>query len=226
MGWPRCVPSMLVDGPSWGQCPESLLNLVIPKTSGCISTKSQARYPNAWHTTYFSSLLVFYRKILGLFSEFCSSDRHHQTFTGRQRHINPLTEPFLAEWKGKALLILSSRSEHNRLSKTPDQWIGSLILTNGNSITCPNTDKVNLIKLGLKQLLFFFLIQIFSLVKRTNVGEIPRLNWSIYHPALHQGSGNITEERAARLWEAEDCGICCEMGSFIEDRKVAPMKSQ
>lgn len=83
------------------------LNLVIAKTSGCILTQSQASYPSAWHTMYFCSLLLFCRKMLHLFSGFWGLDRHGQTFIGRQRHNNTLTEPFLADWKGEAPLILS-----------------------------------------------------------------------------------------------------------------------
>lgn len=101
------------------------LNLVIAKTSGCILTKSQARYPNAWHTTYFCSLLLFCRKMLRWFSGSCGPDRHHQTFTGRQRHNNPLTEPFLAKWKRGSPAHAFSWSECSRLSKTSERFPNS-----------------------------------------------------------------------------------------------------
>lgn len=130
------------------------LNLVIAKTSGCILTKSQARYLSVLHTIYFCSLLLFFRKVPWLFSGICGPDRRCQTFTGRQSHNNPLIEPFLAEWKGEGGSVYTvSWSEGSRLYKLPEQCSRAPILTNGNSINCPNADRMNLIKLGL---LFFF----------------------------------------------------------------------
>lgn len=71
---------------------------------------------------------------------------------GKDTTIHSLSH-FWPNGKGEALLMLSLDLN---VADCPKHQSGSPILTNGNSINCPDTDKMNLVKLSLKLLLFFF----------------------------------------------------------------------